>query len=87
MHLSRRAFATISGLILALSLAVGPVSAQPVQQQFSICPFLIALQNHLFSFSSLQPSLGVTQLSSGNSIEEAFAVLLAQLGCANGTPV
>jgi hypothetical protein len=57
---------------LALSLAVGPVSAQPAQfpqPSFSLCTFLVAIES---------------QLPDVPEIQSAFAQLLAHFGCTDG---
>jgi hypothetical protein len=69
----RRLIAPLAGVLLALSLAIGPVSAQSVQtSRFSVCTVLLAIENQLPNVPGLQA---------------AFAAALAQLGCEDGTPL
>lgn len=76
MRLSRRVFAPFAGLVLALSLALSPVSAAPAQQAVP------------FSFCRLLNSLGA-RLPDIPEIHAAWAQALASVGCSvqNGNSV
>ena len=69
MRLSRRVLAPFVGLVLALSLAISPVSAAPAQQQFGG-----------FSFCRILNSFG-SQLPDIPGVHQAWLQVLASLGC------
>ena len=75
MQVSRRVFAPFAGVVLALTLALSPVSAQPAQQQlgdFGICRILNSFGSRIPDFPGFHA---------------AWSQVLASLGCSvqNGT--